>query len=135
MRIMNQFRIDELSAVDDPAQEHARVAIMKRDGAVPATPEGFAKAVAAIMARDRCLRSDAMVRAAHEHPEAVAALRKAAPAEAEEAEGPDEDERAGARRIFAAKVRELAARDQLGQASAMIRARAQHPDEFAAAYG
>lgn len=31
-RIMRAFKIDELSAVDRPAQEGARVAIMKRDG-------------------------------------------------------------------------------------------------------
>ena len=36
-RIMRAFRIDEISGVDSPAQEGARVAIMKRDDSTPIT--------------------------------------------------------------------------------------------------
>ena len=36
-RIMREFRIDEISGVDNPAQEGARVAVMKRDASTPTT--------------------------------------------------------------------------------------------------
>ena len=36
-RIMREFRIDEISGVDNPAQEGARVAVMKRDDSTPTT--------------------------------------------------------------------------------------------------
>lgn len=52
-RIMREFKMDEISAVDSPAQKPARAAIMKRDdGAAidaPAIAKGIAEAAAAIL--------------------------------------------------------------------------------------
>ena len=42
-RIMREFRIDEISGVDNPAQEGARVAVMKRDDGEAQSPCGRLK--------------------------------------------------------------------------------------------
>lgn len=46
-RIMEKFRLDEISAVDYPAQEHARATIMKRDTEIPGNGKGADAADAA----------------------------------------------------------------------------------------
>jgi len=60
--IMRSFKINELSAVDNPANVHARATIMKRD-----EPDGgadaFEKAVAAIQSATGCSRLVALERA------------------------------------------------------------------------
>ena len=95
-RIMRQFRIDEISAVTDPAQEGATMAIMKgretplplsgrspvgrvalkSDTPTPESPETFSDAVVAIRGRDRISTFEAMRKAAREHPGLVAKYRQ-----------------------------------------------------------
>lgn len=132
MTILGNFRIDELSAVDRPANALARVAILKREDASADDGRGpFAAAVLAIQKRDGCDRTNALMRAAHEHPTELEAYRKAKPAEAAPA---GEDERRTARMAFMAHARGIATRDRIPLADAMPKARREHPDAFSAAY-
>jgi hypothetical protein len=48
-RIMRAFKIDEISGVDRPAQEHAKVTIMKRNGAPMIDAEKIAKDLYGVM--------------------------------------------------------------------------------------
>ncbi|MFD0987816.1 hypothetical protein [Methyloligella solikamskensis] len=80
-RIMREFTIDELSAVDRPAQQHATMAIMKRDeGDEPAAPiadgkddvahfDSFEQAVEQLAAILSGGRTEAMKKVARERPD------------------------------------------------------------------
>lgn len=92
----------------------------------------FRGKVAEIEKREGCGHTEALKRAAREHPVELAAYRKARPAEA----GPaDTDERGKARMAFMAHARSIATRDRIPLADAMTKARQAHAAEFDAAYG
>ncbi len=84
-RVLTEFEITEVSAVDKPAQEGARAAIMKRKSAEVA--EGiafikqahveFEKCATQIAKRDGCKAHVALSRARAEHPQAFENYRKA----------------------------------------------------------
>ena len=79
-RIMREFSIEELSAVDKPAQVHARMAIMKRDSSEdekmdfqkiidqPLAFDRFEDAVEHLKKVNRCSGTEAMRKAADAHP-------------------------------------------------------------------
>jgi hypothetical protein len=78
---MEEFRIHEISAVDHPAQEGAKVAIMKRRASAATVrareqPPVFMKRVAEIRRRDGCDGVTAMRRARREYPAELAAMQK-----------------------------------------------------------
>jgi hypothetical protein len=81
-RILHKINLTEISAVDNPAQEHARMVIMKRvdpnDTRRTRQEEptmSFDSEVTKIMKRDSVTRSVAMTRARREHPDAWDAYR------------------------------------------------------------
>ncbi len=89
-RIMREFTITELSAVDKPAQAHARVAIMKRADPEenddmrfekiierPRAFDSFEEACEAIRKAERCAGTDAMRKAREGHPGLFEAYQKA----------------------------------------------------------
>ncbi len=85
-RILEEIKIDEISGVDKPAQQHALVTIMKR------APEGiedtpnkqkeppmqFDQTVETIRKRDNCSRTEALRKARFEAPDSFAAYRDSA---------------------------------------------------------
>jgi hypothetical protein len=137
-RIIHSLTLDAIAAVDSPCQEHAKMSIIKRAPGVH-QPSGaddpagrFGDVVSTIQKRDGCDRTNALMRAAREHPVELEAYRKAGPA-ADEPVGADE--RATARRAFMEHARGIADRHRIPLSAAMARARRDHAEDFAKAYG
>ena len=138
-RIMRAFKINEISAVDRPAQAHARVCLLKREGDLSkiAAFDSFDDAVAAIAKREGCARHAAMSRAAKQFP----SLLDAYPQEGDDRVAKATADAAGPRTFskaeldFEDRVDEIAKSRGLPRHAAMSAARQRFPDEFAAAYG
>ena len=128
-----------------PAQAHARVAIMKRadedeenamhqfEKIVRDQPHAFASFGEAIRAREECSHTKAMSRAADQHPallkryrrEGIELVRKAA----DDAEPPG---RPKAERTFSDKVAEVAGARGISRTAAMSVVRREYPDLYRA---
>lgn len=144
-RILHGLTLDAIAAVDEPCQEHAKMAIIKRrpDRAelsrapsretVTQAPARFADAVAKIVTRDGIGRADAMAKARREHPDLHETAYRATPPAEDVPKA--EDERAKNRMNFLAAAHGIAARDRIGFSSAMMKARRERSDLFDAAYG
>ena len=89
-RIMQEFSIDELSAVDKPAQAHARMTIMKRADPEenddmrfekiidqPSAFDSFDEAVEHLKTIHGCSGTEALRKAADAHPRLLEAYQKA----------------------------------------------------------
>lgn len=147
-RIMRTFKLQEISAVDNPAQVHAKMVLMKRaDGeestmqkitsGEPQAFDTFDGAVAAIAKAEGVPHHEAMGKARQAYPELLADYQR---------EG---DERIGkaaeaaprasiiskAELAFDEKVEALAKSRGIPHHAAMSSARQRYPEEFAAAYG
>ncbi|WP_156953316.1 hypothetical protein [Afifella pfennigii] len=142
-KIMRDFQIEEISAVDVPAQAHAKMVIMKRadDHEEPdmnltkiASFDTFDDAVAAIAKAESCPRHKAMSKAAARHPDLYDSFQR----EGEEqiAKRVDEARKAGAMpqaaRNWDILVGAIADRDKCSRTEAMRRARREDPEAFAA---
>jgi hypothetical protein len=142
-RILRQFRLDEISAVDKPAVEGALALIMKQRSDVRQTdaPADFDSAVSLIQKRDNCPRHLAMSKARGEYGRLYSAYQLegertfiAKQAEAEAAEKAAR-RRSPAIREFDDAVEEFAARRRISRHHAMRIVRESRPELFAAAYG
>jgi predicted metal-binding protein len=84
-RVLDEFEITEVSAVDKPAQEGARAEIMKRKeneiaegiAFIKQAHAEFEKCATQIAKRDNCPPHIALMRARQEHPQAFQNYRKA----------------------------------------------------------
>ena len=142
-RIMREFTIKELSAVDRPAQKPATVAIMKReddgqenemDMTKIAAFDSFDEAVAAIAEREGCPQYIAMSKAAATHPDLLTKYQTEGDASIAKA-ADDLAKRRGrpvAVQRFEMIVDGIATRDGVARHVAMQRARRENPDAFAA---
>jgi len=159
-RIMHEFSIHEISAVDSPAQKGARVAIMKRDDGKgepfrkvsppPAAveqefasrlakvipepkPEGFSSLESAIEAliKRGSSRTAAMSEARQRFPELFAKFQ----GDGRPPSKPPREAMQKAVTQFAELVAAIARQDGKGKAAAMSQARKRHPEAFAKAYG
>lgn len=140
--IMREFKIAEISCVDNPAQEHARMTIMKRDDrqenqqmdiAKVASFDHFEAAVAAIAKREGLPTHAAMSMAARAYPELVQKYRQAGDERiakaTERLRGPTVSP---AVTQFQELISRIAERDKCDSVSAMRRARAENPQLFEA---
>lgn len=127
-RILRRFRITEISAVDNPAQEGARAVIMKRADAPTGAPTGAStevdvnRTVAEIRARDGVGHVEALRKACDERPELFEDVPLGPPAAAPVAQGDGVAD-------FEARVRELED-EGLPPVEALRQARALYPAEF-----
>ena len=142
-RIMQEFSIDELSAVDKPAQEYARMTIMKRADPEenddmrfekiidrPRAFDSFEDAVEHLKTIDGCSGTEALRKAADAHPKLLEAYQAAGAVSSrpnfEKAARPLDVQR------FNLIVDGIAERDGVGRARAMQIAARTHPTEFQA---
>ena len=129
-RIMREFEISEISAVDRPAQAHARMSVMKREE--PVGFDSFEAAVDHLAKFHECSRTDAMSMAARAHPaliekynaEGREQIVKAAHAAQKARTKPE------AVTAFHKCVEDVARRDNCSRTEALRRARTEHPEEF-----
>jgi len=146
-KIMREFKLNEISAVDRPAQVHAKMTIMKRADE-PQEPDQepdmnltkiasfdtFDDAVAAIAKAENCGRSQAMSKAAKCHPDLLATYQTAGVERV--AKRIDEARKAGAMpqaaRNWEILVGAIADRDKCSRTEAMRRARREDPEAFRA---
>ena len=134
-RILREFTIREISAVDRPAQEAAKMVLMKRrepDGAdEDETP--FQTRVSEIAKQDGCSRLEAMQMARVEYPEefevyqAEGAVSSRPVQKAESRPGA-----AKAKRDFDGAVSELVSSAGISRTAAMSRIRRERPDLYEA---
>jgi hypothetical protein len=143
-RILREFRIAEISAVDRPAQEGALMAIMKRaddeqeDDEMElrkiASFDSFEAAVAAIAKREGCQRHVAFSKAANAFPALLDAYRR----EGSERVAKAADDLARRRAKPAAAthfdriVDGIMDRDKVSRSAAMSKARQENPDAYRA---
>jgi hypothetical protein len=150
-RVMVDFRIDEISCVDNPAQKGARAVLLKRDGGneeehddmqfhkITDRPYGYASfeaAVAAIAKAERLPPHEAMSRAAEAYPRLLQEYRDVGDVVAKtiaEAAAPKPVSKAV--QHFDDRVSEIAKRDNIPHYQAMAKARERYPEEFDAAFG
>ena len=134
-RVISKLKIDELSAVDHPAQPGALARVMKRHDPGTAA-EQFDVKVQEIQKRDGCPRHRAMSEARLEHPELYDALQTRAAEEPVQKRVPCAAEAmaAKARGDFMERARAIAKRDRVALHIGMSRARTEAPELFAA-YG
>lgn len=131
-RIMEDFRIDEISAVDRPAQKGARARIMKRQ--TEDAKMEFQKRVDEIRKRDDCSQTEAMSKAREEFPDEYEAYQREGAASGREAiakmhRNPRASDPV---REFRKIVAETAARDGISPARAMEKARTENPAAYEA---
>lgn len=144
--IMRAFTIDELSAVDNPAQAHARVAIMKRHGGNEQENDmrleriggdevanfGTLDEAVEHLRESGMSRSDAMSKAARAHPDLLKQYRDEGEAQVkkqlERMRSPTASPAVGA---FDALVRRIRERDMCSGTEALRRARSEDPAAFA----
>jgi hypothetical protein len=147
-RIMRRFRLDEISAVDRPAQEHARMTLIKRNEGQeqddmrlekitrdePLSFATFEAAVVHLRELHECSRASAMSAAADRYPDL---LRKYNDEGAERVEKAAQE----ATRISATSeaeqnwnmlVSNIMDRDKVSRVVAMPRARRENPGAYAA---
>lgn len=148
--IMRDFTISEISAVDSPAMENARMSIMKRYTAPddekehemqkiltrrddpPISFGSLEEAMAHLQKVHNLSLSDAMSAAAREHPDLVKAYNATGEQQVTKAlERMRQPTLPPSVATFEAKVREIAERDMCNGPEAMRRARAEYPREFA----
>ncbi|MGH6736809.1 MAG: hypothetical protein ACRECX_12160 [Methyloceanibacter sp.] len=145
-RIMREFKIDELSAVDRPAQAHALMTVMKRDDRKDddmqlskiASYDTLSDAVAAVAKAEGCPRHVAMSRAAREFPDLVERHRaegREAIAKAQESARAPRPLVTKAVLAFQDKVELIAKRRGVPRHEAMSIARELYADEYHDAYG
>lgn len=142
-RIMRQFTINELSAVDVPAQEGARRTLMKRydyeekdemdDMEKISRFDTLEEAVDAIQLAQKLARHEAMSEAARRYPKL---LNKHNSVDATVVKDrnlgvPTHERKLG----FEDGVRKIMTRDNVTHTKAMSAARVEYPLEFAAAFG
>lgn len=134
-RILKDFRLDEISVVDRPAQVGARVTLMKSDSqateaftkqdvdslAKTFTARGVSERLANNMAVARLMRKAGIYEAGFLAPSSQRELWARDYSVVNKAVGD-----------FRKRVQEIASRDGCSKAKAMQRARIEHPDEFAA---
>jgi hypothetical protein len=147
-RILTDFVIDKIAAVDNPCNEHARVAIIKRaelpdddseeerrmrvEREVEKMANDFPMLVQEVQKRDRCTRSEALTRAATENPGAVAAYRISSPvcvpeiAKREEAIAKGRERQ----RNIDKRTREIMARDSVNRTQALMTLHGEEPEVF-----
>ena len=139
-RIMREFSITELSAVDKPAQEYATMAIMKRDSSEdekmdfqkitdkPLAFDSFENAVEHLKKVNRCSGTEAMRKAADAHPRLFEAYQEAGMVSSrpklEKAAKPQ------AVQEFNLIVDGIAKRDKVSRVEAMRRATREEPGAF-----
>ena len=145
-KIMRAFSINEVSAVDFPAQAGARLAILKRkyspqgrdphrepttDGGEPTT---FDAATAMIRGRDQCTRTEAMTAARREYPELYQAYQSdgLAAEQQHRAQVAQGIKKSASATDFEKCVSDIQARDRCSKNDALDKARAEHPAEFEA---
>ncbi|QPC43886.1 hypothetical protein HW532_15030 [Kaustia mangrovi] len=156
-RIMREFKIDELSVVDSPAQEGARAVLMKRrvprerfNAPVPPMSErdepltfdklarpaqetepmsNFEARVDEIAKRDSCQRMDAMTKARLRYPDEYDAYQKAG---AVTSRPVYEKSRSDAEIAFEKLVDQIQTRDRSNRFEALKKAAREHPRELAA---
>lgn len=142
-RIMRDFEITELSAVDHPAQGHARATILKRAAgkdtrmdfnkhSTPRAFDSFDAAVAHIRQIEKCSGTEAMQRARLEHPALVEKHNAEAHDIARKATGDIAlaKSRPRAQEDFNLVVSGLVERLGISRSEAMRRARRENPDLF-----
>ncbi len=144
-RRMTKFRILEVSAVDKPAQRGAVATIMKRDKGderntpmdtndeyeVEAAADDFHTLAKVLREDEKLSRVEALRKARRLSPLTFAKMQGTpAPFDTRE-----EAERAIKSMQFEQLVDQIAARDCISKCDAMARARQEHPEEFAAAFG
>ena len=146
--IMREFTISELSAVDRPAQAHATMAIMKRytddeqennmrlekiNGEQVVSFTTLQEAMAHLQKINGLSKSDAMSKAAREHPDLLAKYQS----EGERSVAKAADERLTIMRRppavqeFEALIRRIKDRDGCDSVTALRRARSEDPSLFA----
>ncbi len=142
-RIMREFTITELSAVDKPAQAHARMAIMKRADPEenddmrfekiidrPRAFDSFEDAVEHLKTIHGCSGTEALRKAADAHPRLLEAYQKAGAVSSrpnfEKAARPLDVQR------FNLIVDGIAERDGVSRVEAMRRAAREKPEAFRA---
>lgn len=138
--IMREFVIKELSCVDRPAQTPAKAVLMKRLGGEQEDDmqnttsfDTLDEAIAAIRKAEGCDRSDAMSKAARLHPRLLEAYRQegdAAVAKALARHAPQKLQPGASE--FEGAIHGIMSRDRVDRATAMSRARKEHPEAFAA---
>jgi hypothetical protein len=137
---MLSFKINEISAVDNPAQSHARIVLAKRKDPEMQTTDESAVAMDTLLARaeeirtqERCSRTVAMSKARDEMPEAREACRFVK-AERDEPicgvlrKSADELE-------FENIAQQIAKAERIPLTHATQKARRRYPDMFERAYG
>ena len=132
-RVLREFRIDEISAVDRPAQQHAKMSIIKRDDNIDAyrshqSPVKFNEMIDAIAKSDKSRsRLEVMRDLARRYP----ALRDADRLVPSHRPSYEKIEKRSVT-DFRALVDQIAKRDGIEKSAAMSKARREHPAEFAA---
>ena len=133
--VISKLKIDELSAVDHPAQPGALARVMKRHDPGTAAQQ-FDVKVQEIQKRDGCPHHRAMSVARLEHPELYDALQTQAVEQPLQKRVPcaAEATAAKARGDFMKRAQAIAKRDRVPLHVGMSRARTEAPELFAA-YG
>ena len=148
-RVMKDFRITELSAVDSPAQKHARAVFMKRADEPQEQDMDFEKityarerplsfatlgdCVSFLMGQQGYSRLDAMEKVARDAPDLVEKFNREGEAIAKsiaEANAPRPVAKAVA--DFDKRVAEIQARDRCSKLAALEKAAREYPAEFSA---
>ena len=136
-RILTDFVVDKIAAVDNPCQEHARVAIIKRRDddeslEIHRMAEDFPRLVFEVQKRDSCSRYDALMTAAIENPEAVQAYRHSSPVRMNEIAKRDDAIAKGhdRQRKINKHKREIMARDRVDATTALMTLHDEAPDVF-----
>ncbi len=142
-RIMREFSIEELSAVDRPAQKHARMTIMKRADPEenddmrfekiidqPSAFDSFDEAVEHLKTIHGCSGTEALRKAADAHPRLLEAYQKAGAV----ASRPNFEKAARPQAVqrFNLIVDGIAERDGVSRLEALRQAARTHPTEFQA---
>ena len=131
-RVLRSIKLTHIAAVDSPAQEHARVALIKRRQDAPSG--NFMAKVTEIESRDGIARTAAMSKARLEFPAEFADFQSAPAIIAKSEPSPAELAKAKARSSFNDRARGIAKSEGVGFSAAMTLARRRHPVEFQAAY-
>jgi hypothetical protein len=132
-RILKQFTIDSISAVDRPCQEHAKAVIMKRDDSEEHSMEkiesfeSFEKAVVAVAAASSIPTHEAMRKCALAYPDLLQKYQTEGTALAKAA-GPRSVTKA--EQDFELAVEAIQKRDGIPRHEAMKRARVEFEGEF-----
>jgi hypothetical protein len=134
-RVMRAFKLGEISAVDNPAQQGAVATIMKRDeephhhtkeAPMPYQETNFAELVREIQKRDGLTRTDAMHKARRVNPSAYAKLN-----DCREPVNFGKPEDVYGRAVFEMACDEIQKRDDCDRMTAMRTVRIESPEIYA----